>query len=88
VPFVIEVRLQESLVPQSQAGGRSRTLVHVVIRPQRARDRRQRDALERARQLLISLKAYLVAQEVDSLQGATAPDDAQKTVAPWWGANV
>ena len=83
VPFVIEVQLQESLVPQPQTGGRSRTLVYVVIRPQRARDRRQRDALERARQLLVSLKAYLVAQEFDPLQNAQPPDDSQKNAAPW-----
>lgn len=91
VPFVIEVRLQESLVPQPQTGARSRTLVHVVIRPQRARDRRQRDAVERARQLLVSLKAYLVAQEFDPAQGLIlekTSDEAQKSVAPWWGANV
>jgi hypothetical protein len=56
----------------------------VVIRPQRARDRRQRDALERARQLLGSLKAYLVAQEFDMLQGAAQADDPQKGR----GANV
>jgi diguanylate cyclase (GGDEF)-like protein len=84
VPFVIEVQLAESMVPQPQTGGRSRTLIHVVIRPQRARDRRQRDALERARQLLVSLKAYLVAQEFDMLQGAAQADDPQKGR----GANV
>jgi hypothetical protein len=72
------------MVPQPQTGGRSRTLIHVVIRPQRARDRRQRDALERARQLLVSLKAYLVAQEFDMLQGAAQADDPQKGR----GANV
>jgi diguanylate cyclase (GGDEF)-like protein/PAS domain S-box-containing protein len=91
VPFVIEVRLEQSAPGQQTPSARARTLVHVSIRPQRARDRRQRDALGRARQLLVSLKAYLVAQEVDPAQGVIpekTPDDAQKTVAPWWGANV
>jgi diguanylate cyclase (GGDEF)-like protein/PAS domain S-box-containing protein len=100
-PFVIEVRLEQSAAgPQHSASplgdaqsfrSRSRTLIHVSIRPQRARDRRQRDALERARQLLVSLKAYLVAQEIDPSQGPIAEksaDEMQKTVAPWWGANV
>jgi diguanylate cyclase (GGDEF)-like protein/PAS domain S-box-containing protein len=91
-PFVIEVRLEQSAAsPQAGPTTRPRTLIHVSIRPQRARDRRQRDALERARQLLVSLKAYLVAQEIDPAHGPPpdkTTDDVQKTVAPWWGANV
>ena len=91
-PFIVEVRLEQSATgSQHGTSARSRTLIHVEIRPQRARDRRQRDVLERARQLLISLKAYLVAQEIDPAQGQIpekTPDDVQKTVAPWWGANV
>ena len=59
---------------------------------QQPRRCRQRDALERARQLLTSLKAYLVAQEIDPSKSGPlpekSPDDVQKTVAPWWGANV
>ena len=89
-PFVIDVQLQESGV-SSPAAGRTGTFVHVTIRPQRAPDRRQRDAIERARQLMSSLKAYLVAQEVDPSTGGPPEktlDEAQKTVAPWWGANV
>jgi hypothetical protein len=43
-----------------------RTIVHVTIRPQRARDRRRRDVLERAQRLAASLKSYLVAQDHDA----------------------
>jgi diguanylate cyclase (GGDEF)-like protein/PAS domain S-box-containing protein len=65
VPFVIEMRFDESSSPPQNgrpAGKIVRTVIHVTIRPQRSRDRR-RDMLERAQRLLASLKCYLVAQE-------------------------
>ena len=39
--------------------------IHVTIRPQRSRDRRRRDVLERAQRLAASLKSYLIAQDHD-----------------------
>ncbi len=44
--------------------GPRKTEVEVLIRPRRARDRRKRDARERARQLMASLKSYLMANEI------------------------
>ena len=66
VPFVIEMRFDESAVPTKPgtAGKVVRTVIHVTIRPQRSRDRR-RDLRERAQRLLASLKCYLIAQEHD-----------------------
>lgn len=65
VPFFIEMKFSEATVPAEGRGNpTSRTIVHVTIRPHRSRDRRRRDAIERAGQLLLSLKSYLVAQEV------------------------
>jgi diguanylate cyclase (GGDEF)-like protein/PAS domain S-box-containing protein len=64
VPFLIELAFEEVQVPsQGRAQGFSRTVIQVSIRPHRDRDRRNRDVLERARQLFFSLKSYLVAQE-------------------------
>jgi hypothetical protein len=65
VPFQVELKFNEK---QLSADGRSnqmalRTLIHVTIRPKRQRDRRRRDAIERARQILVSLKSYLMAQD-------------------------
>lgn len=64
-PFLIELRLEEThLAPERTPGtNASRTLAHVVIRPKRQRDRRRRNVVDRARQLLHSLKAYLMAQD-------------------------
>lgn len=92
VPFIMELQFEEAQLPaEGRGAGVSRTLVHVAIRPQRGRDRRQRDVLERARQLLESLKSYLVAQEMERV--TTAPnqapekvlDRAKKVLTPWLG---
>jgi diguanylate cyclase (GGDEF)-like protein/PAS domain S-box-containing protein/putative nucleotidyltransferase with HDIG domain len=65
VPFLIEVEFDEINEIDESRFGRTmqRTLMKVVIRPKRDRDRRKRDAVERAKQLFTSLKSYLIAQE-------------------------
>jgi diguanylate cyclase (GGDEF)-like protein/PAS domain S-box-containing protein len=66
VPYQIKLQFSEMRSaleghPDSQS---LRTLVRVSVRPKRNRDRRRADALERARQLLSSLKSYLMAQDL------------------------
>lgn len=63
--FLIELRLKETRLDSGRAQGTNaaRTLAHVAIRPKRQRDRRRRDVVDRARQLLYSLKSYLMAQD-------------------------
>jgi diguanylate cyclase (GGDEF)-like protein/PAS domain S-box-containing protein/putative nucleotidyltransferase with HDIG domain len=65
VPFLIEVEFEEVTDAEESRFGRTmqRTGMKVVIRPKRDRDRRKRDAVERAKQLFTSLKSYLIAQE-------------------------
>ena len=72
MPFVVDIGLSENQVQSetqsdSRGGTVLKTQVDVTIRPKRNRDRRHRDAMERASQLLISLKSYLVAQEATEL---------------------
>lgn len=47
------------------AGSYSETVAEVVVRPKRRRDRRTEDLTDRARLILQSLKAYLMAKEVE-----------------------
>ena len=47
------------------AGSYSETIAQVVVRPKRRRDRRTDDQADRARLILQSLKAYLMAKEVE-----------------------
>jgi hypothetical protein len=45
------------------------SIAQVTIRPRRSRNRRQGDQSDRARMLLNSLKAYLMAKEVEAESG-------------------
>ena len=64
MPFIMDVRFEEMrAADDGRAAARLRTLARVTIRPQRSRDRRRRDVLERAQRLLASLRSYLVAQD-------------------------
>ncbi len=56
-PFLVELLFRE------EPGAARPTIISVSIRPIRHRDRRRTNAIERARQLLVSLKSYLMAHE-------------------------
>jgi hypothetical protein len=64
-PFLVELHLEEMRQDSEHRPGCKDlgTAVQVTIRPKRQRDRRRNDADERARQLLASLKSYLMAQD-------------------------
>lgn len=70
IRLVIEVQFVD--VSQDRRGGgerqygNARTRIHVSIAPRRGRDRRRVQLQERSRQLLISLRSYLMAAECDS----------------------
>ena len=79
VPFLIALTFRQAseLEDLEHSDASRRTAVRVSIRPKRQRDRRRRDVHERARKLLASLKAYLMAQEhtVVSLLPEFPPDE-------------
>jgi len=87
VPLVLELTLRESNASNEgrQDGTHQCTAINVVVRLKRQRDRRRHDAAERARQLVISLKSYLMAHEFvdngeldDSEEDSAARDDLAK----------
>jgi len=68
VTFTLDLRLEEETFEKSQSEepaerGNSRTKIHVSISPKKNRDRRRADVLDRARQVLISFRSYLMATE-------------------------
>lgn len=65
IRLVMDMNLKEELpdANEKRQGGVIRTRIHVEIRPYKSRDRRKLDAVAQARQMLISLRAYLMAQE-------------------------
>jgi len=79
VPFSIELTF-ESVEIDTGGASATRTLIDVSIRPVRHRDRRRSNALERARQLLASLRSYLVAQ--DYLPRSQGPQNDSESQQP------
>ena len=67
IPFLIELTLTEEHRGDQQGGflGPSRTRIHVVIQAPYRRDRRGRDVQNRAEQVLVSLRSYLVATDAN-----------------------
>lgn len=78
IPVILDMSFAEDTA-ESAEGVRSnlvRTRIRVEVRPQRSRDRRQADACHRAKQLLISLRAYLMATDVTPRVEAETMADA------------
>jgi hypothetical protein len=65
VPFLVSLRFAGTRLDADAAAHAksARTLIKVVIRPTKNRDRRRQDVMQRTRQLLVSLKSYLMAHE-------------------------
>jgi diguanylate cyclase (GGDEF)-like protein len=68
VPFSLELDFSQKHTNSTNAQGLTagmhvQTHIQATVRPRRDRDRRREDASERARQLLNSLKSYLMARE-------------------------
>jgi diguanylate cyclase (GGDEF)-like protein len=63
IPLLVDLRFLEDAAAGGSYLGRGRTRIHVEIRTQRTRDRRKSQALHRARQLMTSFRAYLMASD-------------------------
>ena len=64
VSFIVELNFDEKEIAVEGARGATvKTMVEVIVCTKYGRDRRQKDAMERARQMVSSLKSYLVAQD-------------------------
>ena len=77
ITFLLSLKLsqrhQERTNTQGFAAGTYvETLIEVVIRPRRDRDRRRDATVDKARRLLGSLKSYLMAREDDGTPEAVA----------------
>ena len=87
--FRLELRFEEERLQRGtgeHAGNILRTRIHAAISPRRGRDRRCRNVVERARQVLASLGSYLMAtkeeESVVPLEGAIVR--AKRILMPWW----
>lgn len=68
VSFIVDLIFEEARmsVDGKSEGTIAKTMINVVIQPNRRRDRRRSDINERANQLLFSLKSYFIAQDFHS----------------------
>jgi diguanylate cyclase (GGDEF)-like protein/PAS domain S-box-containing protein len=73
IRLVLDISLhEESHAPENNPRAVfKRTRIGVTVSPLKSRERRTADALERARQLVVSLRSYLMATEVDGVEAVT-----------------
>jgi diguanylate cyclase (GGDEF)-like protein/PAS domain S-box-containing protein len=88
VTFVLDVRLEEEQhqrgADEANKGGILRTRIHVAINPRKNRDRRRADVDNRAKEVLVSLRSYLMASVAEAhADPADALSAAKPLETPW-----
>lgn len=74
VAFDMRIEFFQDVVPNDSGATRPTTRIFVEVWPTRYRDRRSRDLQQRASQLLASLKAYLMAEDMERPVAADVPE--------------
>jgi diguanylate cyclase (GGDEF)-like protein/PAS domain S-box-containing protein/putative nucleotidyltransferase with HDIG domain len=86
--FLLDITLSEEPFENARGGSRSmsitRTRIHVVISPRRNRDRRRTDVADKARQILSSVRCYLMAVAESPPSPAEVPEAAQSWLGRMW----
>ncbi len=91
VAFQLDLRFEEQRVRREKdhggtnTGGVLRTRIYVSITPRKARDRRRADVADRAQQVLISFRSYLMAtlEEQDGAPPGGALLKMKHVLLPW-----
>ena len=88
VSFSVELQFGEETLqnpesPDPHAIVGSRTRIHVTVSPRKNRDRRRADVGDRAREVLTSLRSYLMAAPADTASGKNVLYKAGRMLAPW-----
>ncbi len=86
VPFLLELNFSANCLPslnpkRASSSENQGTKIQVIIRPKKDRDRRRAQSKEKARQLLSSLRSYLMARE-ESPEHEDPIARAKKVLAP------
>lgn len=86
VTFLLDLRFEEEHVSGSQVendGSLAHTRIEVTVRPKKSRDRRRNDVADRAREVLVSLRSYLIASVVQQEQTGGTPHRRRRFL-PWF----
>jgi diguanylate cyclase (GGDEF)-like protein len=90
VSFLVSMRFEQASSNTANRSPRAamRTVFHVAVRPRRNRDRRRSDAMDRANQLVYSLRSYLMAHDI-SVPLAAEPfyETASPSLLDWLFGN-
>lgn len=84
--FSVQLRFEEEQFDRSTGSGPRcflRTRIHVAITPRRSRDRRRADVEARAREVLASVRSYLMATVEDAPAARGVLQRAKSMLAPW-----
>ena len=78
-----EERLQkERSDARPSSGDSTRTKIRITVRSRKSRDRRREEAIKHARNILMSFRSYLMAEE-ESTPSTDALTRAKRILAPW-----
>jgi diguanylate cyclase (GGDEF)-like protein/putative nucleotidyltransferase with HDIG domain len=87
IPFFVDLAFEEGPASPKDGAPRSATnltRIHVAVALQRSRDRRQKDVFDKARHILASVRAYLMAaDDIASPEELAAEEKPKKSVLPW-----
>jgi diguanylate cyclase (GGDEF)-like protein len=87
VTFCLDIRLEEEHLqrsgsePSKEAG--TWTKLHVAVSPLRSRDRRRADVTDRAREVMVSFRSYLMASEATTGTPTGMMDRMKQILNPW-----
>ena len=87
VCFRMDLCIEEEQVQSDRtAAGQSpgtRTRIRVAVSPRKDRDRRRKDMVSRAKEVLMSFRSYLMATEQDCGLPTDAISRVKRVLAPW-----
>jgi len=90
VVFRVDLRFEEEWLRTDREGalrpfdaGTARTKIKVAVSPRKDRDRRRNDVMNRAREVLMSFRSYLIASEEEPSPPTGAISRAKRILGPW-----
>jgi hypothetical protein len=85
VTFLVSMRFEQGKpkVNDRNPGQVARTIFHVSVRPRRNRDRRRNDIVDRANQLVFSLRSYLMANDLSAPPAAGVIQQQSPSLMDW-----
>jgi len=89
VTFCLDIRLAEEALQKSDAepgreqDGATWTRIHVAVSPAKTRDRRRNDVMDRAREVLVSFRSYLMATDAHADTPVGMVERMKQILTPW-----